>query len=81
MFGLWKEKSADVPAEEQRKYTPFPPLPDGGEERFGDLSDTMDAAGRGGPKYACQLLLRHILNLEARINELERKAPNVKSDA
>lgn len=77
MLDFWKKKPVVVPVDEKRKYTQFPPLPAGGEDRFDELSKTMDVAGGCGPKYACRLLLRHIMNLEARINELERKAPNV----
>lgn len=73
MWDWWKRKPEEKPVEAKREYVAFPSLTPDGEKRFAELSASMDVAGRCGPKYACRLLLRHILNLEGRINELERK--------
>ena len=58
----------------------FPSLPKDCGERFDELSAAMDVAGRDSPKYACQLILKHILSLESRINELERKPTEDEAD-
>ena len=79
MFGFGKKQEPQVEKPKRvRNEAAYPTLKGEDGKRYDDLSREMDfvALERGGPKYAVQIVLRLVVELEARVNKLEEQTFN-----